>query len=339
MNTKACKQPTIVNRINNNCSTEVAQALTQALTDLPASLKEPARFHFMKLGKLLRGTVAYQTATVFGLPADIAGNWSVAVELLHNASLIHDDICDGDLHRRGQESVSRKYGSAVALCLGDYLIAKAFATAAKIDDQLPNLLSNSIITLTEGQAGEFMFVGYPGWNKYKNIATSKTAPLLSLSVMGVLILSGSQIKNETIESYFNDAALCFQIINDLNNFSGEDGANNPCSDLLNCRPNAVLACYRDSLSMDELAHFENWAMDIRSGALIADTVKTRSWWHKIRNSEAFSVTKKQLQIHFQKCESRLETLDTINRVSLEPIHTWLLKKIEKLDYQKNKKRA
>ena len=58
-------------------------------------------------------------------------HWAVAIEVLHNASLIHDDICDGDQLRRGRPAVWSKYGRDVALTLGDWLVALSFELAAE----------------------------------------------------------------------------------------------------------------------------------------------------------------------------------------------------------------
>lgn len=307
----------------------VADALADSLAALPPSLHEPARFHFAKPGKLLRGQLAVTSALALGWHESQALAWATSVELLHNASLIHDDICDRDLNRRGQESVLRRYGEAVALCLGDYLIARAFAKAAEAHPQLTVLVSQAMGTLAGGQAAEFTTVGYPGLQAYTRIAIAKTAPLLSLAVTGSLALAGQQESCRAVDHYFGQAALCFQIINDLNNFSGDDGANNPCSDLANCRPNAVISCFRDSLPEQQCCLFELWAERIRSGSLIADTVETRAWWHSIRESGAFTATADFLQDCHAEAGVALLALDETLQSTLQPMHAWLQQQLSR----------
>lgn len=309
----------------------VAKALADCLADVPPSLHEPARFHFLKLGKLLRGHLAYHSALAMGLGERKALAWATSVELLHNASLIHDDVCDRDLTRRGQESVLRRFGEAVALCLGDYLIAKAYAKASEADGQLPLLVSQTICSLAGGQAAEFHSVGYPGLRDYTRIAIHKTAPLLGLAVIGNLLVSHQQHQRTAVEHYFEQAALCFQIINDLGNFSGDDGANNPCSDLANCRPNAVIACFRDSLPATTRCLFELWAEKIRGGTLIADTVETRAWWHQIRESSAFADTTAMLTTSFAEAGRALCGLDDTLQQTLQPIQLWLQQHVARID--------
>lgn len=309
----------------------VARALVDCLATVPAALHEPARFHFAKRGKLLRGQLAYTSALAFDLSPAQALAWATSVELLHNASLVHDDICDRDLNRRGQESVLRRYGEAVALCLGDFLIAKSFAKAAEADPRLVPVVSEAMSTLAGGQAAEFTTVGYPGLELYTRIAIHKTAPLLSLAVIGNLVLARQEQERSAVERYFEQAALCFQIINDLNNFSGEDGANNPCSDLANCRPNAVIACFHDGLPPQQRCLFALWAEKIRGGTLIADTVETRAWWHSIRESQAFADTFTYLRRAFDDADVARRTLDSKLQQTLQPMQTWLERQLARLE--------
>jgi geranylgeranyl pyrophosphate synthase len=109
--------------------------------------------------------------------------WAAAVEILHNASLVHDDICDGDMVRRGMPSVWAQHGKDTALALGDWLIALSFelASEAACIGQTPKLvsvLSHHMAATTTGQALEFAIDSYPSWSKYMDISTGKTGPFI-----------------------------------------------------------------------------------------------------------------------------------------------------------------
>ncbi|MEL0024985.1 MAG: polyprenyl synthetase family protein, partial [Alphaproteobacteria bacterium] len=87
-------------------------------------------------------------------------HWAVAVEILHNASLVHDDICDGDEFRRGHPTVCAKYGHNVALALGDWMIALSFELAAEAAQRsqspmLVKILASHMKTTAFGEACEF----------------------------------------------------------------------------------------------------------------------------------------------------------------------------------------
>ena len=92
-------------------------------------LTEAALYHFKNPGKSFRAQLALSSGSALGLDAYDNLHWAAACELLHNASLIHDDISDSSSHRRGQESIHQHFGSDMALCLGDWMIAKAFELA------------------------------------------------------------------------------------------------------------------------------------------------------------------------------------------------------------------
>ena len=135
------------------------------LNMVPPALREASKFHLAQPGKQLRGVIAYQSAQYFGVSSERALGWAAAVELLHNASLIHDDICDGDLQRRGRDTVFKRFGESIAICLGDYYIGTAFGILAKIDAPAPciGVFAQHMQAIIGGQASEFVFIGYPDW--------------------------------------------------------------------------------------------------------------------------------------------------------------------------------
>lgn len=298
----------------------------------PAALQEPCRVHFAKKGKHLRGKLAHASAVAFGASRSAALSWAVAVELLHNASLVHDDLCDKDSKRRGQRTTYRQYGEAIAVCLGDYLIAKAFEFGASAGLGCLPHLSSSIATLVGGQAAEFSNAGYPNWEAYEQIAVDKTAPLLSLGITGAAAIMHETAPTQQIERYFYHAALCFQMINDIRNFSGSDGAEAPCSDLANCRPNAVIACFTETLSKPVNARFSLWADKIKAGEIIADAVETREWWQRLCASGAFSDTAQRLHFHFNMATTELVKLPISLQAVLGALNEWLALELTKTQH-------
>ncbi len=320
----------VVSRLSSVFATVTAQA--------PKALQEPSRAHFAKIGKLLRGQLSFSAARLYGSSPDSAILWAASVELLHNASLVHDDLCDKDSIRRGQRTVYRQYGAAVAVCLGDYYIAKAFELGAQAGVASVRCLSASIATLVGGQAAEFSHAGYPDWSHYEQIAAHKTAPLLSLGVTGAAAVNCESVPTERIERYFYHAALCFQMINDFRNFSGSDGAESPCSDLANCRPNAVIACFTETLPLQLAARFSLWADKIKAGEIIADAVETREWWQRLCASGAFSDAAQRLHFHFNMATSELTRLPSDLQGVVTPLNEWLALELTKTQHCMSQKR-
>ena len=119
-------------RINQMQALRVLDALYQREMPQPdSSLFQAASYHFKNPGKSFRAQLALSSGIALGLNEQDNLHWAAACELLHNASLIHDDISDASTHRRGQESIHEHFGSDMALCLGDWMVAKAFELAAR----------------------------------------------------------------------------------------------------------------------------------------------------------------------------------------------------------------
>ena len=101
----------------------VSQEIMRCRSHLEEPLRSAFDHHFKKSGKLLRANLALRAAQASDLGPQSCIRWAASVELLHNASLVHDDVCDDDSDRRGITSVSEMYGREIAICLGDAMIA------------------------------------------------------------------------------------------------------------------------------------------------------------------------------------------------------------------------
>ena len=88
------------------------------------SLHQVASYHFKDFGKMLRGTTSLAIASAIELNQDAAINWALSVELMHNASLVHDDVCDEYSQRRHIPTIFANFGGPLAICFGDWLVAK-----------------------------------------------------------------------------------------------------------------------------------------------------------------------------------------------------------------------
>ena len=111
---------------SQSCNDDQQIVYSLILSRLPQAgepLSFAAAHHFENPGKMLRARMVMRGAHLLSVDNAAAVRWAAAVELLHNASLVHDDICDGDKLRRGQQAVWAKFGRHVALTLGDWLIA------------------------------------------------------------------------------------------------------------------------------------------------------------------------------------------------------------------------
>ncbi|HEY8803684.1 MAG TPA: polyprenyl synthetase family protein [Clostridium sp.] len=177
--------------------------------------------HFFKVpGKRLRPTLALLTAGVIDnkLPEstnDQLIKFATGLELMHSASLIHDDVIDGDVIRRGQKTLNKLYGSKIAVLSGDVVYALAFS---KISNSIPKEFDGVIVELTEYMcAAEILQAedNLPTREIYLNIIKGKTALFMSVSCKIAAALAGATKEQlNSIEEYGLNLGMAYQIMDD-----------------------------------------------------------------------------------------------------------------------------
>ena len=249
--------------ISRSTSEVIHTFISERLPAPGQPLSDAAAHHFMAPGKMLRAKMALRAADALKVDRAAAMHWAAAIEVLHNASLIHDDICDGDRLRRGRPAVWSLYGRDVALTLGDWLVALAFELAAEAAQRaqtpmLVKILATHMKTTTIGEAREFDISPVASWEDYLEGAGDKTAPLLTAPLEGVATMALHGNAAATIGNCFRALGNAYQIGNDILNFSGGDGANTSGSDLRRRAPNGVIVLFRATLDDQQRVDFDLW---------------------------------------------------------------------------------
>ena len=286
-------------------------------------LSSVTKTHFAEFGKMLRGTTSLTVSKAVGLNQDIGLNWALAVELMHNASLVHDDVCDEDEFRRDHPTVFAIHGAPLAICFGDWLVAKSFecATLAAKEcrgDSLTaiTLISKVMSELSVGQAKEFIGEPILDWESYDTLVSSKTVPLLSAAVEGPILLSNRTEYFETVRNFVHSLGLGYQISNDISDALGRDGSNKPFSDLYRGAPNAVSITFRDTLKNGHRLEFEEW---VRNKFRLNHT----NWLTEIRQNGAVDICTQQLQQYIGACHQYKSDLPKELQKALSPLVSYL----------------
>ena len=206
-------------------------------------------------GKWLRSRLALATGGLLGLSSQTYINWAVVCELIHSASLLHDDICDEDSLRRGQSSVWKEYGISAAICTGDYLIAESFRKITEIDQGwhqtiLLKLLSCSVKEIIFGQSRDVSFDTYKiTWEEYMKMAIDKTAPFIALPMMGMFKCSERSIDEcDGLQKASDYLGLSYQYLNDVENLVGIN--QEKFTDLYKNHPNGMLIKILENLDQN-----------------------------------------------------------------------------------------
>lgn len=143
--------------------------------------------HLRTPGLRVRSQIALHAADCLAVDAQSALAIATCCELLHNASLIHDDLQDRDHLRRGTQAVWSMFGDDVALCAGDLLLSSAYAALADVTDvaAIPRLVAQTHAAVTQtirGQASPALppYADFDRLAAYEAMAAAKSGPLLSL---------------------------------------------------------------------------------------------------------------------------------------------------------------
>jgi len=178
-------------------------------------------------GKRLRPLLALASATGGAREAtqeDLLGG--VAVELVHLASLYHDDVLDEATIRRNVESVNSRFGNLVAIVAGDYLLARSAAIAAGLGTDIARLLAETLGRLCQGQVSEVRsaFQITRGRDDYTAAIAGKTAALMSTSCrIGSLTGGLPAAEVEACTEYGRCFGMVFQIRDDILDITSTEG--------------------------------------------------------------------------------------------------------------------
>lgn len=218
----------------------VEERLAELARTWPGPLAEYAAATIAAGGKRLRPLLVLLAAEAAGgEPQDAAlVRAAVAVELVHSASLVHDDILDGAPLRRGQPTVVAAAGREVAIAAGDLLFSRAFAELAGSEDiEQLGALSDAATALAQGELLQREDAGRAdvGVERYLYRCELKTARLFEAACrLGVLAAGGDGELVSSVGDYARRIGLAFQILDDVLDVTGpaERTGKNPGTDLL-----------------------------------------------------------------------------------------------------------
>jgi heptaprenyl diphosphate synthase len=149
---------------------------------------------------------------------DDAIDAAIALELIHSATLLHDDIIDGGLLRRGKPSAFARYGFAPSLVAGDFLFCRAFELCGRFEERLVRTAAQACIQLTEGEVmeGRMRHNAAATIDDYIAVITRKTASLFAAGGKVAADLAGADPKTiAAMDALGLAIGLAFQMVDDL----------------------------------------------------------------------------------------------------------------------------
>lgn len=186
-------------------------------------------------GKQLRPLLSILVARACsgGKANDTSVRYAAASELLHNATLLHDDVADDSDRRRGVPTIRSLMGPSVSVLVGDYWLVKAMELVfggSVVDTNVIRLFSKTLGDLAEGEMLQLQKAqsGDTDEEDYLKIIYSKTASLFEAScVSGAISVGASETMREAAGRYAVSLGLAFQIRDDMLDYAGSDSAGKP----------------------------------------------------------------------------------------------------------------
>ncbi|GGW51903.1 polyprenyl synthetase family protein [Alishewanella tabrizica] len=184
----------------------------------------PASFHLASGGSRTRAKLCINAGIALQLPSHAIFMLAGAIELLHNASLIHDDLQDNDESRRGVESLWIKFGKGHAMCAGDLMISAAYSLIANIKpiesiSALFTKIHDAVASTIEGQDLDLKSQNSMLCEQeYENIAALKSGPLIQLTLTLPLLMAGFPQYISSAEQAISQFAIAYQILDDIDDW-------------------------------------------------------------------------------------------------------------------------
>ena len=223
------KTSSIKSELDSNASA-VNEFILRSLEGKPKELYQASSHLIRSGGKRLRPFMVIKSCEMLGGTQKRALPAAAAVELVHNFTLVHDDIMDNDEMRHGTETVHRYYGMPLAILSGDILFSKAFQlitfNGRKVgipDKDITNMvaqLSRACTQICEGQATDIGYASsskFPKDDDYIKMIRKKTAALFEVSCAlgGLCAPNHSEEDVENLSLFGRNIGIAFQLVDDL----------------------------------------------------------------------------------------------------------------------------
>ncbi len=206
----------------------VDESLRQILLRRGGAVQAAAQLVFRGGGKRVHPALVLLSSRILGTRPEGAIPLAAAAEMVHNASLLHDDVIDQTTLRRGQNTVNALYGNRYTVLLGDFLLTQAMEVLHDLGMLgLVRIVSSAVAEMTLGQILELQHQGdlQTSTREYLRIIDGKTASLMAACcVMGGHLAQADDPTLQALERYGRHLGLAFQVIDDVLDFWGDPEA-------------------------------------------------------------------------------------------------------------------
>lgn len=260
-------------------------------------------------GKRIRPIAVILTGGMLNANIDQTVTHAAAIELLHTATLVHDDLVDGSLMRRGFPTLNARIGPEATVLTGDYIFARAAHLAAETQSiRLMEAFSHTLMIIVKGEVTQLFDPPSKDLRQgYLERTYAKTASLFEIATGGVPILNEND--RETIQAMKNfgrNIGLAFQIVDDILDFIGDPTlVGKPvANDLRQGLITLPTLCYLESRP-DQLSVIDKLRNQSGDEAVITELI------HEIRDSEAIEMARGEAEEFVIAAEASLDRMPPV----------------------------
>lgn len=179
-------------------------------------------------GKRMRPVLLLLVAQALGYKGNHHHLMAAAVEFIHTATLLHDDVVDESDLRRGRGTANAVFGNAASVLVGDYLYSRAFEMMVDVDSmRIMQIMSGATTVIAEGEVLQLLNIHDPEVSeaRYLQVVRFKTAKLFEAAAeAGAVLAAASSLQQEAAAAYGRHIGTAFQLIDDVLDYNGDVGA-------------------------------------------------------------------------------------------------------------------
>ncbi len=204
---------------------EVDQVISRRLDSRVPLIGQVSRYIIAAGGKRLRPALLLLTSGALGYCGEQRFNLAAVVEFIHTATLLHDDVVDESVLRRGNATANETFGNPASVLVGDFLYSRAFQMMVDAQDmRVMQVLADATNVIAEGEVLQLMNMHNAALDEagYLQVIRSKTAKLFEASARVGAILAGSTAEMENVCADYGQAlGTAFQVIDDVLDYTGD----------------------------------------------------------------------------------------------------------------------
>ena len=202
---------------------QIEDRLDEVASTAPLEMIDQLKHALKDGGKRIRPALTLLTGKFYKYNLDLLLPMATGVELLHTATLVHDDTIDDSQLRRGKASIKHRWGNSNAVLLGDYLFATSAGMVAETRNiRVIKLFAQTLMTICTGEIEESISIFNKSRERYFQTIGDKTASLFAAATeSGAVLSKAPENVVQSLKSYGYNLGMSFQIVDDILDFVGQ----------------------------------------------------------------------------------------------------------------------